>query len=691
MAVNWTYGIFWQLSSAPSGELMLGWGDGYFKGPKESEISEMKHMDQEGREEDQQLRRKVLKELQALVSNSEDDISDYVTDTEWFYLVSMSHSFAQGVGTPGQALASGNPVWLIEANKAPDHVCTRAHLAKMAGIQTILCVPTKNGVVELGSTDLIRQNWEVVQKIKNAFEEPPPLWGSTRFETMPHSLLLDSEATFLPPTPSIMSLATTSALNSNSNVASRGLGLGTDHEAHFSGRNVSVDKMGSSMASTSFDNLEFMWTPSGSDMHLNDVVSVETVEKDQGQSGLYYSLGRPTIQEEKHLTSATSLLSRTRVPEGKQTNILQDVTRPTFEEQRSPSLAYGKLQSIHTYPQKSGIGEVSQVSNAQEPRHVMRLKLPEQEEKVHVLGTNGGGDTKLVAEKPRPAYKPLQNHQSVASGPPISTTGRSSFDQSEIDCQESEAEVSFKDTSVVDFSLNVDPKPPRKRGRKPANDREEPLTHVQAERQRREKLNQRFYALRAVVPNVSKMDKASLLGDAIAYINELQSKLQEAETQIKDLKTHVCASSDKRQDSFAVGRGSSDNSAKKGLNPRPQGSGNSTSVLGESMGEKKPTIAVHILGQEAMIRVNCMRDSYASMHMMMALQELQLEIRHSNTSTTQDMVLHIFIVKMEPPETYTQEQLCAILESSCQPTSGTRKQEESCLPAGNLGASRKSQ
>ncbi|XP_039060375.1 transcription factor MYC2-like [Hibiscus syriacus] len=43
-------------------------------------------------------------------------------------------------------------------------------------------------------------------------------------------------------------------------------------------------------------------------------------------------------------------------------------------------------------------------------------------------------------------------------------------------------------------------KRPRKRGRKPANGREEPLNHVEAERQRREKLNQRFYALRAVVP-----------------------------------------------------------------------------------------------------------------------------------------------------------------------------------------------
>ncbi|CAI0385712.1 unnamed protein product [Linum tenue] len=78
--------------------------------------------------------------------------------------------------------------------------------------------------------------------------------------------------------------------------------------------------------------------------------------------------------------------------------------------------------------------------------------------------------------------------------------------------------------------MNDEPKP-RKRGRKPANGREEPLNHVEAERQRREKLNQKFYALRAVVPNISKMDKASLLGDAITYINGLHMKIKVMEAE----------------------------------------------------------------------------------------------------------------------------------------------------------------
>ncbi|KAH6811497.1 hypothetical protein C2S53_019450 [Perilla frutescens var. hirtella] len=96
---------------------------------------------------------------------------------------------------------------------------------------------------------------------------------------------------------------------------------------------------------------------------------------------------------------------------------------------------------------------------------------------------------------------------------------------------DSQSIISGMELGKEDCLLLSDDQRPRKRGRKPANGREEPLNHVEAERQRREKLNQRFYALRAVVPNISKMDKASLLGDAIAYITDLQAKIRDMEAE----------------------------------------------------------------------------------------------------------------------------------------------------------------
>lgn len=155
----------------------------------------------------------------------------------------------------------------------------------------------------------------------------------------------------------------------------------------------------------------------------------------------------------------------------------------------------------------------------------------------------------------------------------------------------SQSIVSALDQSNQDSSM-MDRKP-RKRGRKPANGREEPLNHVEAERQRREKLNQRFYALRAVVPNISKMDKASLLGDAISYITDLQSKIRILEAE-KDV----------------VGAPEVDFMARK---------------------------------DDAVVRVSCALDNHPVSRVIKTFREHQMVMQDTNVSTTEDgKVIHTF-------------------------------------------------
>ncbi|GAB2291135.1 hypothetical protein Dimus_025391 [Dionaea muscipula] len=175
---SWNYAFFWRTLKSKTGDVVLGWGDGYCREPKAGEgerelelqfdhgIASAQHNFDEGGQ--QRMRKRVLQKLNTLFGGSDDDNMacrlDRVTDMEMFFLVSMYFSFPRGEGGPGRCLALGKPAW----GSASDY-CVRSSLAKSAGIRTVVLVPTDVGVLELGSVISLPENLEMLQALKIAF------------------------------------------------------------------------------------------------------------------------------------------------------------------------------------------------------------------------------------------------------------------------------------------------------------------------------------------------------------------------------------------------------------------------------------------------------------------------------------------------------------------------------------------
>uniref|UniRef100_A0A7N0T3W8 Transcription factor n=1 Tax=Kalanchoe fedtschenkoi TaxID=63787 RepID=A0A7N0T3W8_KALFE len=180
------------------------------------------------------------------------------------------------------------------------------------------------------------------------------------------------------------------------------------------------------------------------------------------------------------------------------------------------------LKTVAFVPVKAGVVEIGSVASIPEEKKVLRMIEGLFGSSDLVQSKIFGEDLSLSASNSRSmsiSFSPKVEEE-LGLGSEEGGIGVSHFYGSSVNGRAGSLGFEqFKDEEGDD-------RKPRKRGRKPANGREQALNHVEAERQRREKLNQRFYALRAVVPNISKMDKASLLGDAISYITDLQSKIR---------------------------------------------------------------------------------------------------------------------------------------------------------------------
>ncbi|XP_021770217.1 transcription factor bHLH3-like [Chenopodium quinoa] len=426
---SWNYAIFWQIASSKNGKTVLIWGDGHCRDPK-AVLARESVDGGNGKFGKNEAKKRVLEKLHACFGGSVEDnfaaTLDKVSDVEMLYLTSMYYWFRldSSLG-PAKSFTSGRPIWVSDVRSCLDHYQSRAHLAKSAMFQTVVFVPVKTGVLELGSVRTVMEEHSLVQMVKTVFGES-------------HSF----------------------PARASPKVFGRDLSLGSGSRPR---------SMNISFAPKKEDDASF-----SAESHVagNDI----------GPKNIFVS-----------------------------------------------------------------------PSNGKHGEH---------------------GDKKLF---------------------------------SEINFGGSNPETDFPalDEASKEFLLHAAELRARKRPvRRPASGREEAMSHVLAERQRREKLNQRFYALRAVVPNISKMDKASLLLDAISYINDLQTKISALEAE------------------------------KEAANPKQ-----------EEL--PLPEIDFQARQDDALVHVSFPLDDHPVSKVVRTLREHQLVALEANVSTADDKMVHTFKIQAQ--------------------------------------------
>ncbi|KAL9263341.1 Transcription factor BHLH42-like protein [Drosera capensis] len=536
-AVQWTYSLFWQYCPQQG---MLVWADGYYNGAIKTRktVQPMEVSTEEASLQRSQQLRELYDSLSAGETNqpakrpcaalSPEDL----TESEWFYLMCVSFSFPPGVCVAGRAYSKRQHVWLTGANEVDSKIFSRAILAKSARIQTVVCIPLLDGVVELGTTERVQEDTSFVQHIGTFF---PDHHGHHQPPLIHHHIP--------PPKPALSEHSTSNPAPTTS----------SDHPAHFHSPPIPA-------------------TYSGALDHANNANNHHhQVDDDDGESDSEAETGRnsrPISTGHMNLDGRNQpfLIAAAQPSELMQLEMSEDIRLG------SPDDASNNLESEFHMMGMSQQLQPGNINVMQQRAAAMRaspkwpaLQDPTLSNGIQVAPPTGASQLEEFSQEDThysQTVSTILQYQSARWSETTSSSGylcyapNSAFSKwspkSELHINLPMDGVSQWLLKYVLFTIPLlhnkyrdenspksrDPTDPTSRFRNKGTPQDElSANHVLAERRRREKLNERFIILRSLVPFVTKMDKASILGDTIEYLKQLRKKIQDLEGQTRQLDT----------------------------------------------------------------------------------------------------------------------------------------------------------
>ncbi|KAL3849858.1 hypothetical protein ACJIZ3_011740 [Penstemon smallii] len=565
--VQWTYILFWKMCPQ---EGTLVWSDGYYNGAiktrktvQPTEVST---------EEASLQRSEQLKELyESLSAGVETNHQtrrpsaalspEDLTESEWFYLMCVSFSFPPGVGLPGKAYAKRQHIWLTGASEVDNNVFSRAILAKSAGIQTVVCIPLLDGVVELGTTGRVKEDMRIIQHVQSFF--------TIHQNLNPPRPALSEQSTSNPTTTTYFEdsspMLQIRAFNNNIAVEEEEEDEGEDDEAESDSDAMTIGRVDSLSRATGRPS-ELMQLDMSEDIRIGS--------PEDGSNNLDSDFHHLTVAQSGNLAEQ-HLLYRA-----------QSMQRLPLNDPMSSAAAL--------HPPHSGFPSVD-------------LLL---EEDTHYSDTVS---SILENQSNRWSNSSFGNLYSNSSA--FSKWSPTSFSHRDHLLLDGASQWALKYILFTVPLLHTKSRDPSTRRDTTPQD-ELSANHVLAERRRREKLNERFIILRSLVPFVTKMDKASILGDTIEYVKQLRKKIQELESQerprepnnvnsLKDKSIGPSLLREKRKMRIVEGGGR---------------------VAPRAVAEDVVQVEVSIIEKDALVEIQCMHKGGLLMDVMQLLRKLKIEV-----------------------------------------------------------------